>query len=169
VTRARPLVAVLLALLAMATLGLAAAAGPAAAAQAPRASATDIEDEVMCVACGVPLDIADSPQADRERAYIRKLVARGLTKDQIKSELVATYTDRVLATPKERGFGLVAYLVPIALVLAALAALAVFLPRWRDRGRGGTGPGPGAPVAAGPALSDADARRLEEDLARYDV
>jgi cytochrome c-type biogenesis protein CcmH len=145
-------------------------AGPAVAgaAQAPRASATDIEDEVMCVACGVPLDIAESPQADRERAYIRKLVARGLTKDQIKSELVATYTDRVLATPKERGFGLVAYLVPIALVLAALAALAVFLPRWRNRG-GGAGQGPGAPFAAGPALSDADARRLEEDLARYDV
>ena len=138
-------------------------AAPAFAAQ-PRASVTDIEDEVMCVACGVPLDIAESPQADRERAFIRRLVARGLTKDQIKSELVATYTSAVLATPEDHGFGLAAYLVPIALVLAALAAGAVFLPRWRRRdGADGTA------ATGGPALSDADSRRLEEDLARYDV
>jgi cytochrome c-type biogenesis protein CcmH len=161
VRRALALVAALLAL-------AGATALTASAAQAPRASVTDIEDEVMCVACGVPLDIAESPQADRERAYIRRLVARGLTKDQIKSELVATYTDRVLAMPQKSGFGLAAFLVPIALVLAALAALAVFLPRWRARGGGpgGTGSGPGP---AAPELTGADRRRLEEDLARYDV
>jgi cytochrome c-type biogenesis protein CcmH len=158
------LIATLLALASTVAIG---PATTALAAQAPRASVTDIEDEVMCVACGVPLDIAESPQADRERAYIRKLVARGLTKDQIKSELVATYTDRVLAMPKSEGFGLAAFLVPIALVLAALAALAVFLPRWRNGGRGGAG---GTEIApAGPALSDADAKRLEDDLSRYDV
>jgi cytochrome c-type biogenesis protein CcmH len=135
-----------------------------ALAATPRASVTDIEDEVMCVACGVPLDIAESPQADRERAFIRRLVARGLTKDQVKSELVATYTDRVLAMPKSEGFGLAAFLVPIALVLAALVALAIFLPRWRNRGDG-----PGGLAPAGPALSAADNDRLNEDLARYDV
>jgi cytochrome c-type biogenesis protein CcmH len=163
----RRTLALLVALLAVAsTIGFAGATSPALAAQAPRASVTDIEDEVMCVACGVPLDIAESPQADRERAYIRQLVARGLTKDQVKTELVATYTDRVLAMPGKKGFGLAAFLVPIALVLAALAAFAVFLPRWRKRG-GPDGPGGAAP--AGPTLSDADNRRLDEDLARYDV
>jgi cytochrome c-type biogenesis protein CcmH/NrfF len=146
-----------------ALLALAGTAAPVAlAAPTPRASVNDIEDEVMCVACGVPLAIAESPQADRERVYIRKLVARGLTKDQIKTELVATYTDRVLAMPESKGFGIAAWLVPVALVLAALGAFAVFLPRWRRRGPGG-----GAP--AGPSLSDADNRRLDEDLARYDL
>jgi cytochrome c-type biogenesis protein CcmH len=155
--------AILVALLAL-TAATALTTTQALAAPAPRASVTDIEDEVMCVSCGVPLDIAESPQADRERAFIRRLVARGLTKDQIKSELVATYTDRVLAMPSSKGFGLAAFLVPVVLVLVALAALAVFLPRWRRRGGG-----PASPASAGPALSDADSKRLEEDLARYDV
>lgn len=135
-----------------------------ATAATPRTSVTDIEDEVMCVACGVPLDIAESPQATQERQYIRKLVAEGRTKDEIKSELVSQYGPRVLATPKESGFGLAAYLVPIAIVLIALAAGAFFVPKWRQK-RGD----PDESNEAGPTLSDADARRLEEDLARYEV
>jgi cytochrome c-type biogenesis protein CcmH len=152
-----------LAIAAALLLVLAATTATATAAQAPRASVTDIEDEVMCVACGVPLAIAESPQADRERAYIRGLVKKGLTKDQIKTELVSTYSSRVLALPKDDGFGLAAYLVPIVLALLALGAGAIFLPRWR-RNRD-----PGSLTSTGPALSDADARRLDEDLARYDL
>jgi cytochrome c-type biogenesis protein CcmH/NrfF len=154
--------ALLLALtLALLTLG---AAGPALGAT-PQTSVTDIEDEVMCVACGVPLDIAESPQATQERSYIRQLVAEGKSKDEIKAELVAQYGQRVLATPKDSGFGLAAYLVPIAIVLAALIAGAFFVPRWRVRNR--------EPEATSdtalPHLSDEDARRLDADLARYDV
>ncbi|HEV7494856.1 cytochrome c-type biogenesis protein [Baekduia sp.] len=159
----RTALALLLALLALAAAG--ATTTTALAADATRASFTDIEDEVMCVACGVPLTIADSPQADRERAYIRSLVAKDLTKDQIKTELVSTYGDRVLALPKGKGFGLAAYLVPIAIVLAMLAGLAVLLPRWR-RNRDGLGT---AIAPDGPPLTDADSQRLAEDLARYDV
>ena len=135
-----------------------------AGAATPKTSVTDIEDEVMCVACGVPLDIAESPQATQERQYIRKLVAQGRTKDEIKDELVAQYGDRVLATPKDEGFGLAAYLVPIALVLIALGAGAYYVPKWRAK-KGERGEA----AAEGPALSDADARRLEGDLARYEV
>jgi cytochrome c-type biogenesis protein CcmH len=144
-------------------LAFAASAPAVHAGQAPRASITDIEDEVMCVACGVPLDIADSPQATSERSYIRELVAQGKTKDQIKTELVSQFGPRVLALPKDKGFGLVAYLVPIAIVVLMLIGLAIFLPRWRRNRTDGS------LAVAGPDLSDADARRLDEDLARYDV
>lgn len=135
-----------------------------ASAAAPKTSVTDVEDEVMCVACGVPLDIAESPQASQERSYIRQLVAEGKSKQEIKDELVAQYGDRVLALPKDDGFGLAAYLVPIAIVLIALAAGIFFVPKWRAK--------KGERDAAddqGPTLTDADARRLEEDLARYEV
>jgi cytochrome c-type biogenesis protein CcmH len=145
-------------------------AAAAAAAPAPSTSLSDVESEVMCVSCGVPLNIAESPQADDERRAINELVKQGKTKDQIKQELVATYGDRVLALPKDNGFGLVAYLVPILLALMALAALAVLLPRWRANKRNGPSSGPGLNGNGNAAaLSDADARRLEEDLARYDV
>jgi cytochrome c-type biogenesis protein CcmH len=144
------------------------ASGTALAAT-PRTTLNAVEAEVMCVTCGVPLAIAESPQADQERRLIRQLVARGLTKDQIKDRLVVEYGDRVLASPRGRGFGLAAYLVPIALVLGALALLAVLVPRWR-RSRAATAVvAATSNGAAQPALADGDARRLAEDLARYDV
>lgn len=156
----------LVALLALTISAAATGATPRSAAATPKTSLNAVENEVMCVSCGVPLAIADSPQADAERSEINELIRQGKTKQEILDALVVTYGDRVLASPKDSGFGLAAYLVPIAIVLGALAALAVFLPRWRDANRRS---GPGALAAPGPVLTDADAKRLEEDLARYDV
>jgi cytochrome c-type biogenesis protein CcmH/NrfF len=92
----------------------------------------------------------------------KQLIARGLTKDQIKAVLVRRYGPGILATPQDSGFGLAAWLVPIAVVLALLAGLAVLLPRWRRRR-----PPPDDEDDVGPPLSAADRRRLDEDLARY--
>lgn len=146
---------------------LALAATPAGAAP-QRASLPDIEDEVMCPVCGTPLSISQSPQAEREREFIRDLIARGRTKAQIKDALVGQFGEEVLAEPPRRGFDLAVWLVPGALLLAALAALAVTVPRWRRSGRppGGTG---APPAADEPPLAEADARRLSDDLARYDL
>lgn len=158
----------LVVLAAMATaIALALASTSTALAATPKTSVADVEHEVMCVACGVPLDIAESPQAEQERAYIRTLVAQGKTKQQIKDELVAQYGDRVLATPKDKGFGLAAYLVPIVIVLAALLAGLYFVPKWRQKRAAGADDDAIGPNAND--LTDADARRLEEDLARYEV
>jgi cytochrome c-type biogenesis protein CcmH len=143
------------------------ALAPAALAATPRASFNDIEDEVMCDVCNVPLNTADAPRADQQREEIRGLIAQGLTKEQIKAELKRRYGPAILAVPEDRGFGLAAWLVPIGVVLALLAGLALMLPRWRRRRRGGAGAGGAGGGAGGPPLSDADARRLEEDLARY--
>jgi cytochrome c-type biogenesis protein CcmH len=139
-------------------------ASAATAAPKPRASLNDLEDEVMCVLCKVPLQVAgDAPQAVAERQFIKALIARGETKQQIKDALVAQYGPQVLANPPAHGFSLSAYLVPILGVVAAAILLALTLPRWRRRSRA---PAPAA--AAGPALNSADARRLDEDLARFD-
>ena len=91
-----------------------AAAAPASACRA-RTSVADVEDEVMCLVCGVPLSLAtDSPQAARERALIERLAAACWSKPRIKDELVAQYGSAVLATPPGRGFGVSAWIVPLA-------------------------------------------------------
>jgi cytochrome c-type biogenesis protein CcmH len=150
----------------IAALALLALAVPAAAASAqtaePKTTLSDVEDEVMCVVCGVPLNLAEAPQADRQRALIQDLIDQGMTKEQIKTELVAEYGDQVLADPPSGGFNVAAWLVPLLLVVGLGAAAAILLPRWRRRN-------PPAPAAADDVLvlDDADARRLDEDLARY--
>jgi cytochrome c-type biogenesis protein CcmH/NrfF len=136
----------------------------AAVAAQPRTSFNDVEDEVMCDTCNVPLNVADSDRADQERAAIRKLIAQGLTKDQIKAKLKAQYGPGILATPQDSGFSLAVWWVPVAAVAAVLALIALLLSRWR-RPPDDEGDAP----PAGRELSAGDARRLEEDLARYDV
>jgi cytochrome c-type biogenesis protein CcmH len=144
------------------------ATGPSAArasapAPAPRTSLPTIERQVMCVTCKIPLNVAQSPQADRERAYIQHLIDEAQTEAQIKRALVGQYGPTVLGLPSTHGFGLAAYLVPLAAVLALIGLFAVLLPRWRRRARARS-----APDTPPPTLSSTDAARLDADLARFD-
>lgn len=132
----------------------------AAGGTTPRASLPDVEDEVMCVLCGTALNVSTSPVADRERAFIRRQIAMGKDKEQIKEALVQEFGPAVLAMPEEKGFDLVAYLVPAALALLALLGLGLAARRFRRR--------PPRPEPAPPPLADADARRLDAELAAYD-
>jgi cytochrome c-type biogenesis protein CcmH len=148
---------------ALAVLAATALLAPASMAQ-ERASLTEIETQVMCPVCGTLLQLADSPQAQREKAFISRLIAEGKTEAQIKDILVAEYGDEVLALPKGSGFSLSAYVVPIVAFSVAALALAIGVMRWRRNGGGGGDP---TPAAAGPEGEDAE--RLEADLARYDL
>jgi cytochrome c-type biogenesis protein CcmH/NrfF len=148
---------------------LAVLALPASAlAATPQTTLNDVEDEVMCVVCGVPLNIAEAPQADRERALINRLIAQGKTKDQIKDAMRAEYGDAVIASPEGGGFEVTNWLVPALVLVVLLGAVAVLVPRWRRRQASGGGPdessGAGGPA---PELTPEEAARLDEDLARY--
>jgi cytochrome c-type biogenesis protein CcmH len=147
----------------LSTLALVAAAlaGPTAALAATP-SLPDIEDEVMCPVCGTLLELSDSPQAQRERAYINKLIAEGRTKEEIKDALVAQYGRNVLATPSDHGFDLTAWTVPVIAVVALALLLGV---AWWRRGRRMPGAGGGGPAA----LSPEDATRLERDMSSYEL
>jgi len=134
------------------------------AGAAPRASLIEIEKQVMCPVCGTLLQLAESPQAQREKAFIRRLIAEGRTEAQIKDALVAEYGDEVLALPQGSGFSLSAYVVPIVAFVVAAVALGLGVLRWRRAGRSG---GRGQPNPAGPKGDDAE--RLDADLARYDL
>lgn len=132
-------------------------AAPANAAARP--SLPDIEDEVMCVECGTALNLSTSAVADRERAFIRREIARGKTKQQIKDALVASFGPRVLAVPDDNSFGLAAWMVPALVALLALVAAVAVARHWRRKPR---------PTNAQPELNQADASRVERELATYD-
>jgi cytochrome c-type biogenesis protein CcmH len=155
--RARAAVALLLGLALLAS-------APLAAAATPQTTLTEIESEVMCPVCGTLLELAESPQAQQEKVFVAKLVASGRSKDQIKDALVAEYGTAVLALPQGSGFDLSAYLVPIVAFAIAIVALALGVRKWRRDADPPTGD---RPVPSGP--SPEDAKRLDADLARYDL
>jgi len=129
-----------------------------AAAACPKTSVGDLEDEVQCLECGVPLQLAtESPQANRERALIGRLVDSCASKDEIKDRLVAEFGPRVLTTPDDDGFDVAAWVVPVAALLAGAVAIGLTARRWRSR-RDGAEPAPAA-----------DGGRLDADIERYDL
>ncbi len=151
--------------LATLVLGLLALAPLALAAPPRQTTVHDIEDEVMCPVCGTLLELAESPQAKREKVYVAKLVAGGKTKAEVKDALVVQYGPSVLALPKASGFDLSAYLVPIIAIVVAAIALAFSVARWRRDGRRSPAQQEDAPAAP----QGEDAERLEADLGRYDL
>jgi len=121
----------------------------------------------MCLVCGVPLGLAtEAPQANRERAFIQREVQGCKSKQQIKDALVAQFGERVLALPPDKGFDLVAYLVPAAVVLGGIAVVTTVAVRRRRRPA--QAPRPTEPRRH-PALGGEDAARLQEDLERYEL
>ncbi len=136
-----------------------------AGAAAQQATLVDLEDEVMCPICGTLLELSNAPQAERQRALIKRLIAAGETKAEIKDALVAQYGSEVLALPEGSGFNLSAYLVPAIGFVIAAVALAIGVARWRRAGERRSGP----PPSAGDGPKGEEAERLDADLARYDL
>jgi cytochrome c-type biogenesis protein CcmH len=146
-----------------AMLVLLAAPMSALAVGCPRTSLPDVENEVMCLVCGVPLALADAPQAQRERVFITQMIRRCRSKEEIESALVSQYGPRVLALPEASGFRLAAYVVPALAAAFAVAGLGLAAARRRRRGRAS----PGDERVRGPALDPLQAARIDAELERY--
>lgn len=155
-----PLAAIILTVCAVAS---AAENSSAAKSTPPRTSLPAIERQVMCVTCKIPLNVAQSQQADRERAYIQDLIDQGEGEAEVKHALVAQYGPTVLGLPGAHGFDLTVYLVPLAVLFALLGVLVLLLPHWRRSARDQA-----AAQTPTAALNTSDAARLESDLARFD-
>jgi cytochrome c-type biogenesis protein CcmH len=141
---------------------LVAALCPVAALGAARASFTQIENDLMCIACHESLAVAQSPESYSERQFVRTLIAQGLTRKQVEDQMVAQYGPAVLAKPPASGFNLVIYVLPPVLVAIGVITLLITIPRWRRRSRLAAA----SPLATTPTLDRADADRLDQDLAR---
>jgi cytochrome c-type biogenesis protein CcmH len=118
-----------------------------------------IENRVMCPTCHQLLALSHSPIAERMRTFIRTQLAAGESPQAIERELVDQFGPAVLASPPARGFGLLAWLIPVGGAAGAAAAVFACARAWRRR----------APDAAECAdLSPELLRRLDLELAAYD-
>ena len=134
---------------------------PAAAASDRHPTQGELEGEVMCPTCHTTLDQSDSPVAQRMKAFIARRIAAGDTRTEIEDKLVGTFGESVIARPRTHGFDLLAWLLPLAGIIAAATVIAVAAWRWTRTSRR---------LEAGEPPLDADAeRRVDEELARYDV
>lgn len=180
------LVACLVALIAAPAAGAQATTGTTAptttTAVAPKTTLQDVEKELMCSTCRVPLAQSDAPQAQQERQTIERLIAEGKTKDEIIDEMVLIYSETVLIDPPEANVRTLRWLIPAVAALLGFSLVAFLVVRWRRSARASaadaridpaTGwvdaPGAGDDLAEGPAddLTDADRARLQADLDRY--
>jgi cytochrome c-type biogenesis protein CcmH/NrfF len=141
-------------------------AGPAFASE-QHPTQSELEAELVCPQCKEPLDESSSPIAQQMKAYIRQHIAMGWTKSRIVDSLVGPPNNlgpSVLGVPRKHGFDLLAWLLPLAGIAAGALALAGGAWAW-SRNRG-----PGDVLAPdGPPLDPALARRVDEELARYDA
>jgi cytochrome c-type biogenesis protein CcmH len=124
-----------------------------------RPTLADLEGEIMCPVCDTTLDQSNSPAARQIKAVISARIAAGDSKQEIKDLLVAQYGTKILAAPPKKGFNLLAWLLPIFLLLGGAIVLGLLAWRWSHTRE------PGPPAAQ---LSPALERRVDEELARYD-
>ena len=93
------------------------------------------------------------------KLFIRTRIAAGDSEQQIKDALVAEFGPGVLAEPPRGGFGLLAWLLPLAALLVGAIALAYLVRSWTRR-RDAEPPAD----ALDPELD----RLVDEELARFD-
>ena len=140
---------------------LLAVAGPALASDA-HPTLAELEGEVMCPICQTTLDQSNSAAAQRIKAFIVRRIRAGDSKSEIERRLVADFGPAILAQPPKRGFDLLAWVLPIAGVLAGAVAVGFAAWRWTRRRE----PEP-AYVGVGTLDPDLE-RRLDEELRHFD-
>ena len=133
------------------------AGGTAAAAGPPNAA--DLEAELVCPVCETTLDQSNAPIAQRMKAFIRVRIAAGDSEQEIKDALVDEFGPAVLATPSKSGFGLLAWLFPLAALVAGAIALGLLIRSWSRRR---------APPDDAQPLDPQLERLVDEELARFD-
>ncbi|MDP1572080.1 MAG: cytochrome c-type biogenesis protein CcmH [Vicinamibacterales bacterium] len=126
----------------------------------PGSEAQAIAGAIMSPFCpGLVLTACPSENARELRTEIRERLEAGEARSAIEADLVARFGQGVLADPSSLPGGRIAVLVPAALGLAGLVAIAAFLRRSTRRGGDTETP-------HDPPPDDALADQLDDELAR---
>ena len=134
-------------------------AGASAAQGAAPPNAADLEAELVCPVCETTLDQSNAPVAKRMKVFIRARIAAGDTEQEIKGALVADFGPGVLATPPKGGFGLLAWVLPLGVLVGGGIAVGLLVWSWSRRR---------SPPAPEPPLDPELEHRVDDALARFE-
>lgn len=139
------------------------AAGEARASQP--AAVDEVTSQLVCP-CAAGLSVADCqetlecPMAAKMEGLASELLTEGMNADEALDYFVETYGDSILISPQKEGFGLSAWAVPFAGVIAGVGLVAWLSWEWARRRR----QAPAAEPAGVPPDLAAYRQRVERDL-----
>ena len=94
-----------------------------------------VASQLRCPVCQ-GLSIQDSPSelAQSMRSLVHDQLAAGKSPDEVKAYFVSKYGEWILLSPPPHGFNLLAYAVPVLIVLGGGALIVVAVRRWTAGG-----------------------------------
>jgi cytochrome c-type biogenesis protein CcmH len=96
----------------------------------------DVASQLKCPVCQNE-SVADSSAsiAEQMRLVIRQQLRSGKSDQQVLQYFAAHYGNQILLTPPQQGFNLLAWLMPVAMLLLGLGLVSFVARDWRARGR----------------------------------
>lgn len=124
--------------------------------------AREIEDNLIAPCCwSQPVSQHYSEAAEQIRKEVREMVAAGKSRNQILNYYVAKYGERILATPRPRGFNTLVYILPWAALILGVWFLIILLKKLRTRR-------PLAPVSEEPLPFERYAAVIDREIQELD-
>lgn len=111
----------------------------------------EVASQIKCPVCqGEPVSDAPADMARQMRAKIRQQLQEGKSKQEVFDYFREHYGDDILLTPQSQGFSLLAWLVPVLLLLGGCVLVFLTLRDWRRQAQ-----------TRGVALAQREAHSLE--------
>ncbi len=95
------------------------------------AATKSVASQLRCPVCqGVSIQDSPSELAQQMRTVVKEQLAAGKSPDEVKDYFVSKYGEWILLEPKARGFNLLVYALPAALVLGGAVFLVFLVKKW---------------------------------------
>jgi len=124
--------------------------------------AREIEDQLIAPCCwSQPVSQHDSEISQQIRDEVSSMLAAGKSRDEILDTYIARYGERILVTPRAKGFNTLAYILPWAALPIGAWILVLLLRKLRS-------PAPSPEPAPSPAPDSRYDSVIEKELRELD-
>jgi cytochrome c-type biogenesis protein CcmH len=95
------------------------------------ARTSEVAAQLRCPVCqGLSIQESPSELSSQMRSLVKEQLRDGKSPEEVKAYFVSKYGEWILLEPRPRGFNLLVYALPVALVLGGAAVIFVGVRRW---------------------------------------